>query len=637
MAAPTWPPTPEDAARLTMEEYGLSARDLGLQTDEEVEQALLAPFLFGSPERASSHGAQVGTPLAQVHRRLGAWLRMVSGLDFELTEAELPTTDGQRLYLPHAAPAPAEPEADERLFRCMGLVQLGLVQLGLLGNRALLGELYRDWVLRGVVHLLAARAALAQIRRALPGVAADLDEVGRSAKAGALRVNLTAVPGRGLPAAFAPLLRGLAPDEGWGRGAPAEVEDAVRAVDAAEGWVVARLVVLGRARGLRELYRRLRLGAPPIPLWLGALRPEWVLADLARDLAAETAWMKGTSRPLAQLQQAIAERKAGGLRQTARGLRALAGQLIEPRAEPDAPPAGPPRPEDDGGRDWDEWDGAAGHYRLAAARVYCPEAPAGPLAAYQRVLTANARSVDQIRRRFAALRAEDRWVSGLREGSDIDLDRAVTAMSDVAAGQQPRDDLYRAYVRRERDLCVLTLVDLSGSTQGRVLALEQEAVVLFAEGLRTLGLPHAFYGFSSEGARACNLWRLKDFSEGYEERTLRRLGNLRAGGGTRLGALLRQAGWMLSQRPQRRRVLLVLSDGRPEDRDGYRGTHGVQDSAVAARELRSQGVQLWCLSLDGAEEAETYLAAIFGAGRFLRVPDVESLPARLPEMFRGLV
>ena len=91
------------------------------------------------------------------------------------------------------------------------------------------------------------------------------------------------------------------------------------------------------------------------------------------------------------------------------------------------------------------------------------------------------------------------------------------------------------------------------------------------------------------------------------------------------------------QRPQARRILMILSDGKPEDRGDYRGTYGIKDTAMAVQEVQRAGVHVHCISLDAREDAGAYLQEIFGRGRFLQVSDVDSLPKRLPEVFRSLV
>jgi len=622
MGAPTWPPTPEAFYEEAMQETGRSKAEIGLESDddEEAERALLALFLYQPPRRQLTEGEDNGTTLVEVQRRLSAWLRMVTGQDFVVGYSDPPSTDGENLFLPKAVPAPVEPELDEVLFRTMGLIQLGLVQWGFLEDRATLAEIYRDWVLRSIYHLLAARWIMARWCERYPGVAQDFARVQVMDKAGGLRVNVTEVPRDGLPDAFLPLYAGLTVNLNWGGGGPDSelARAATAAVDRAPTAQAARLAMLGHGQTLRQHYRRQRLGPPPLPWYLGIIRPEWILAELSRDLAAEQEWKKG-QLPLRQLLAAKARNASaiptpGDDGPPAASRRGLRGRL-RGRLRSALEGAGPQlssmpaygalrdehqdqarqarygaakwesgirpediitnqeegRPGDDGGRLYDEWDYKRGLYKVAETKVFSPDAPTGPLASYERIVAVNGREIKLVRRRFEALRVEERWMGGLSDGPEIDLDRAITAVTDIAAGQQPREDFYRRFVRHPHPVCILTAVDLSGSTQGNVLRLEQDALVLFAEGLRTLGLPHAFYGFNGSHPQECFLYRLKGFEERYDEGVQKRLGSLRASGGTRLGALIRHATWVLDQQPQPRRVLMLLSDGKPEGRGDYRG------------------------------------------------------------------
>jgi hypothetical protein len=690
MAAPTWPPTPEDAYAATMEEYGVSAKELGLEEDEDeaAERALLAHFLFAPPKRLGAEGAEIGLTLAEVHKRLSAWLRMIAGGDFVVGNSEPASTDGKGIFLPTNLPAPRDEWGDELLYRCMGLVQLGLVGLGFLEDRSRLSEIYRDWVVRSIYHLLAARYVIRAWSERYPGIARDFKAVRAMDKAGELRVNLTPVPREGLPGAFIPLYEGLTINLNWGDPGPEGelARRAAAAVDAAPTAEAARAVIAGHAQSLRQHFRRLRLGPPPLPYYLGVIRPEWILADLSRDLAYEQEWRQG-NKPLRQLlaarlrsQGAVPVPDVGGGEQKPRGLRArLKGRLgrrgkDEPSSLADMPAYGELRdeyqdksggpkdvrygaakwssktrpediltneveaaPTDDGGRDYDEWDYKAGLYKVGETRVFSPEAPGGPLAGYTRIVEANPRAIKQIRKRFEALRVEERWLGGQYEGPEIDLNRAVAAVVDLAAGHQPQENFYRRFVRQRQEVCVMTLVDLSGSTQGRVIYAEQEAVILFAEGLKTLGMPHAFYGFHSTHPKECFVYRLKGFEEPYTEPVRKRLGNLRPNGATRMGAFIRHSAHILSNRPQPRRVLLMLSDGKPEDRGDYRGNYGIKDAAMAVQEARRAGIFVHCISMDPDEGAEEYLEEIFGARRYLTLDNVDLLPMRLPEVFRELV
>jgi len=72
------------------------------------------------------------------------------------------------------------------------------------------------------------------------------------------------------------------------------------------------------------------------------------------------------------------------------------------------------------------------------------------------------------------------------------------------------------------------------------------------------------------------------------------------------------------------RLLLVLSDGKPNDADRYDGRYGVEDMRQSVTEARLQGIFPFCLTVD--LQAPGYLPKVFGPDNYA----VLSTPARLP-------
>ena len=52
-------------------------------------------------------------------------------------------------------------------------------------------------------------------------------------------------------------------------------------------------------------------------------------------------------------------------------------------------------------------------------------------------------------------------------------------------------------------------------------------------------------------------------------------------GYTRAGAAIRHAAALLERQPAAHRLLLIISDGKPNDIDGYEGLSGVEDTRQA--------------------------------------------------------
>ncbi|MFT5684980.1 MAG: hypothetical protein ACI8RZ_005926, partial [Myxococcota bacterium] len=305
MGAPTWPPTPEDARKATLDEYGDYARAvMDFEDDEDAEQALLAKFLFEPPKRQLVAGEENGATLDSIFRSLQGWLRMITGMDFSMSYSDPASTDGENLFLPRAVPAPLQVGEDALLYRGMGLIQLGMIRFGMLENRRLLAEIHTDWVLRSTFHLLAARYVIRRWSEEWPGIRNDFEAIRFLGKAGLMRVNVTTVPRQGMPAPFLPLYDGLSDFMEDAGAAGTMARNAIKAVDGATSAPAAKLVIAGHAQRLREEYRRLRLGPPPLPYFIGILRPEWLLHDVAAEAAAANEWKKG-NKPIRLLLRAM--------------------------------------------------------------------------------------------------------------------------------------------------------------------------------------------------------------------------------------------------------------------------------------------------------------------------------------------
>ncbi len=602
MAAPVWTP----------EEEG------GLLSDEEAEAQILARFLFAEPPRLDAAGGRQGTRLEEEAPALTATLRLLSGAEVTLGAADLSTTDGQMIFLPEALPEPIQAEADARLYRWMGLVQLGLLDLGLARNRALLSELHRDWVFRGCWHVLALHVVLADWCRRWPGLGRDRARLFGDPRAAVLRVGSQPVSPGALPPALRPLYVGLGGPPAMRSPVEEAAATAIRAVSVAQSLPAASLIVLGAAQSLREALRGLRAGPPPVPAIGGALRPEWILHDLRADLVAAEAWKQGPA-PLRLLRAALGR---AGLAKT---------------EAPPPPPASPPLPTAEAGHRWPEWELERSAYRSKATRVVEVELPAGSPSRWERSLAAQEAELQQIRRRFAALRPEPRWESAASEGTDLDLNRLVAAAVDLKAGHSPRPDWFLRFHRRRQPLAILTLIDTSGSTLGGTLSQELDAIVLLSEGLDALAWPYALYTFASQGPERCELGRLKGFEERTDATVHRRLGGLRAAGATRTGAFLREAGHRLAQRPEAGRLLLVLTDGKPHCSEGYTEERALADAALARLEQERRGIGVYGVCLSGHEGSASWMHRLFGPHRSLLLRSPEELPERLPALLLRLL
>lgn len=226
------------------------------------------------------------------------------------------------------------------------------------------------------------------------------------------------------------------------------------------------------------------------------------------------------------------------------------------------------------------------------------------------------------------------------QGDDIDIDAAVEARVDAAAGSTPHEAVYLDSVRRRRDLAVLLLLDVSGSagepsgTATSVHDRQRAAAAALASSLHDLGDRVALYAFRSQGRSAVHLIPLKRFAGPLDEAVLRRLGGLEPGGYTRLGAAIRHGAAVLEDTAGTpRRLLVVLSDGFAYDH-GYEGGYGEADARRALAEARRRGTGCLCLSI-GAATDPAALRRVFGTAAHAAIPRLEQLPRVLGPLLRA--
>lgn len=288
-----------------------------------------------------------------------------------------------------------------------------------------------------------------------------------------------------------------------------------------------------------------------------------------------------------------------------------------------------------------EWDFRLAAYRENAVTVHLTRGAAGSPEWVERTLASHAGLLHLVRRRFEMLKAQRMRRRKQVDGDDIDLEAYIEAQSDFRAGLPMPERLYQSTRNARRDMAALILVDVSGSTDGwvsagkRVVDVEREALLLVSVALDGMGERFALQAFSGEGPAGVVVRRLKDFDEPYDEPSALRIAAIEPEHYTRTGAAIRHATATLLREPARHRLLLLLSDGKPNDVDVYEGRYGVEDMRQAVVEGRLQGVESFCLTID--RQAAGYLADAFGPHQYALLPRPELLPTVLLQWMKRLV
>lgn len=279
-----------------------------------------------------------------------------------------------------------------------------------------------------------------------------------------------------------------------------------------------------------------------------------------------------------------------------------------------------------------EWDAIAGKYLPEWCTVieYCPR----PTDADTAVVPG---SDLMMRRRLARIGLSSQVLLRQPIGDDLDIDAVVRSQVAVASGGAPDESVYAAARAHRRDLSVLVLLDVSGSTRdpspsgGTVFDRQREAAACLLDSLTALGVRTAGFAFRSEGRNAIHLLRLKNFDDTWNRAVQQRIASLEPGGYTRLGAAIRHGRTVLARETgSKRRLLIVLSDGLPYDTD-YQDGHAEADSRRALAEVRGEHIGCLCISI-GSRSCTT-LEKVFGTAAHANVANLRSLRTVAPRLF----
>lgn len=247
----------------------------------------------------------------------------------------------------------------------------------------------------------------------------------------------------------------------------------------------------------------------------------------------------------------------------------------------------------------------------------------------------------KIRHQFEILRPQRHWLSRQSEGSEIDLENYINFLTDRKHGHVNSDTpVYRDLRNQSRDLSCMVLADLSLSTDAhinntsRVVDVIRDALYLFSEALSVTGDRFALHGFSSRNRNHVRFYTIKGFDDNYTNDVRGHINAIRPGYYTRMGTAIRYASELLEKEASHQKLLLIITDGKPNDLDKYEGRYGIEDTRQAILEAEKKGLQPFCVTID--EKAEDYLPYLFGKNAYVLIKNAAELPTKLPLLYLRL-
>jgi nitric oxide reductase NorD protein len=268
--------------------------------------------------------------------------------------------------------------------------------------------------------------------------------------------------------------------------------------------------------------------------------------------------------------------------------------------------------------EYPEWDYSKRAYKEKYCKVYTVHSMQHDMVYYRETVTKYATVLTTLRKALASV--NNKWQQQRRQtqGDEFDIDAITDLYADVHTGHTPSDKIYFSNRKKEKDLSILLLLDISLSSDGyangnRVIDVEKQVSILFGEILNEYNVDFAIKGFYSKTRNYSTYLSIKGFDEKWSTAKYK-IGAVEPQGYTRIGAALRHSGALLNNRSSKKKWVILISDGKPNDYDKYEGRYGINDVKQALREMNERKINSYALAIEA--QAKYYLPQMFGVNHY---------------------
>ena len=267
---------------------------------------------------------------------------------------------------------------------------------------------------------------------------------------------------------------------------------------------------------------------------------------------------------------------------------------------------------------YNEWDFSKRRYKENYCKVYPKKQLKTDVNYYKNTISKNSSTLISLRKILINLNNKMQQQKRQTQGEEFDIDAITDLYVDVHSKKTPSDKIYLSNRKKEKDLSILLLLDISLSSDSyaagnRVIDVEKEVSILFGEILNEFNIDFSIDSFYSKTRNFSTYLTVKDFDENWSAAKYK-IGAIEPSGYTRIGAALRHAGARLDARKNKSKWIILISDGKPNDYDKYEGKYGINDVKQALRELNQRNINSYALAIEA--QAKYYLPQMFGQNHY---------------------
>ena len=287
---------------------------------------------------------------------------------------------------------------------------------------------------------------------------------------------------------------------------------------------------------------------------------------------------------------------------------------------------------------YDEWDFSKRMYKKDFCKLYPKIQQEKNTAFYDATISANTSVLAGLRKMLTSINNKMQQQRRQTQGDEFDIDSVTDLFVDVHTGHTPSENIYISNRKKEKDISILLLLDISLSSDGyvdgnRIIDIEKQVAVLFGEIIHEFNIDFAIQCFYSKTRNYSTYLTVKGFEDDWNKAKYR-IGSVVPSGFTRIGTALRHSGALLDARTSKNKWVILISDGKPNDYDKYEGKYGIRDVRQALHELKQNQVNSYALAIEAT--AKYYLPQMFGQNHYQIVSSPADLVTSLVKLYEKI-
>jgi nitric oxide reductase NorD protein len=287
---------------------------------------------------------------------------------------------------------------------------------------------------------------------------------------------------------------------------------------------------------------------------------------------------------------------------------------------------------------YDEWDFSKRMYKKDFCKLYPKKQKENNIAFYNATINENLSVLNGLRKMLTSINNKMQQQRRQTQGDEFDIDSVTDLFVDVHTGHTPSENIYISNRKKEKDISLLLLLDISLSSDGyvdgnRIIDIEKQVAILFGEIIHEFNIDFAIQCFYSKTRNYSTYLTVKGFEDNWNIAKYR-IGSVVPSGFTRIGTALRHSGSLLNARKSKNKWVILISDGKPNDYDKYEGKYGIRDVRQALHELKQNQINSYALAIEAT--AKYYLPQMFGQNHYQIVSSPTHLVTSLVKLYEKI-